>query len=93
MAIIPTHRLVERRRRRKTAAFLEFRALVAERIPEHVRRPVMEAIVKAVRENRPDALAVLPSPWRERLLAVWRPEPECAPAPVVPLFPRKGLIG
>jgi hypothetical protein len=31
---------------------------------------------KTVNEGRPDALTLLPSPWRERALAAWQPPPD-----------------
>jgi hypothetical protein len=65
-----SERFAENRRRRergnRSAADWEFAAFV-RRFP----RPVVMAVLKAAKDRRPDALALLPSPWRERALAAW----------------------
>jgi hypothetical protein len=60
-------RLAEARRRRDTASEAEFVAL-ASKHP----RPFVEALLKTVDDERPDALMRLPSPWRKRALAAWQ---------------------
>jgi hypothetical protein len=82
-------RFAANRRRReardKVALDWEFASLV-RRIPQ----PIMMAIFKAVTEERPDAFAPLPSPWRERALAAWQESVEAWAERVVTFRPPAG---
>ena len=78
------NRFAEARRRRETASRAEFETF-ARRFP----KIILRAVLTAVSENSPDAFAPLPSPWRERLLAAWKPLPERPTVPVVDLAARR----
>jgi hypothetical protein len=86
-------RFAKNRRRReardRVARDWEFASLV-RRVP----RPVMMALLTSVRDQCPDALARLPSPWRERALASWQEtlaeRAAQSAAVVVPLRPPAG---
>jgi hypothetical protein len=88
MNIIDATRVAEARRRREDAretAFIYEMNALSMRIPASIRRLTCEAIVQAVRENSPDALARVPPPYRERLIAAFRTVGVRQPASVLPL--------
>jgi hypothetical protein len=57
-------------RQRVLASVYRLEAAVAH-IPADVRPAVVQAVAKALKQERPDAFRRLPSPWCERLLEWW----------------------
>jgi hypothetical protein len=63
-------RLQRANRQRALASEYRLEAAVAH-IPEDVRPAVVQAVAKALKQERPDAFRRLPWPWCERLLEWW----------------------
>jgi hypothetical protein len=63
-------RLQRANRQRALASEYRLEAAVAN-IPEDVRPAVVQAVTKALKQERPDAFRRLPWPWCERLLEWW----------------------
>src|SRR4029453_417482 len=57
-------------RQRALASAYRLEAAVAH-IPANVRPAVVQAVAKALKQERPDAFRRLPWPWCERLLEWW----------------------